>query len=55
MKGRFTMDGSDRMSFDRNYTSLNRRLILIVQLRLIRVHRRPSISTIITGAIDGHD
>ena len=35
MKGRFAMDGSDRMSFDRNDTSLNRRWILIVRLRLI--------------------
>ena len=36
MKGCFAMDGSDRMSFDRNGTSLNRRWILIVRLRLIR-------------------
>ena len=35
MKGRFAMDGSDRMSFDRNDTSLNRRWISIVWLRLI--------------------
>ena len=35
MKGRFTMDGSDRIAFDQNDTSLNRCWILIVRLRLI--------------------
>ena len=35
MKGRFAMDGSDRMSFDQNDTSLNRLWILIERLRLI--------------------